>query len=256
MSVSTGPDILAVSQRRFRALLAVLLLNDTVRAHPVGAELTADSQRWVAWWDLGRWDHSDCTFADQSDELVVLCAQPRQLTDAVTPCPDGPRPRGIPGLRRLAAHPRGLWFRFWHPPTQAVLHVRTTKLPLVRPYVANVRVPGPRRSFETAPRVVTDAERRALQVLMRIHPDAQHLLAALLVRLPEGSVRAWYSLWGHGMHWTLRGTCSTAAVRLAQALTDQDTGLHGTSVIGLGEGAIKIGYRDASLQLITSPPLG
>jgi hypothetical protein len=92
---------------------------------------------------------------------------------------------------------------------------------------------------------------------MRIHPSAQDLLAALLVRLPglaaEGSVRAWHSLWGHGMHWTLRGTSSTAVVGVAAALTDQDTGLTGTSIIGLGEGAIKIAYRGASLQLITSP---
>ncbi|WP_211768351.1 hypothetical protein [Kutzneria sp. CA-103260] len=259
-----GIDRPSAGQRRFRAFLAILLLNDGARAHRAEAcdEFVADVHRAVAWWDLSDWERHDFSFVPQRDELIVLSDQPRHLAEAMSVRLAGPRPSGIPGLQLLDAHPDGAWFRFWHPPTRGLAQARSTRLPTVRPDVTATRLPGAEHTLPAAPQLA-DVERRALQVMSRTHPDVQHLLAAVLARLAcsgrtgltaaERSVRRWYSLWGTGLRWTLRGGSEVAAAELAAALTAPMTGLAEASISRYVDGVITVGCRRATLELIGKP---
>ena len=266
-----GLDGHTADQRRFQAFLALLLLNDSARARTAEAddELMTNTHRAIAWWDLSQWERDDYSFVSQRDELIVLADMPRRLADMMSVRLDHPRPRGIPGIRPLATHPAGLWFRFWHPPTRGLLQTRSTTLPMVRPYVTATRMPQTRHTPPTPPRLA-DAELNALRVLSRMHPDVQHLLAGLLTRLPRsdkagfatwvsgsistwGSVRLWHSLWGKGLNWTLRGGSEIAAAGLAAALTDPMTGLDGASIASYVDGVITVRCLWATLELIGKP---
>lgn len=264
-------DSHTADQRRFRAFLALMLLNDSVRARAAGADdvLVTDNHRAVAGWDLGQWERDYYAFASQQDELIVLSDVPRRFADVISVRLDGPRPRGIPGIRLLTRHPDGMWFRFWHPPTQGLLQTRSTTLPMVRPYTTATRLPQARRTLPAPPRLA-DAEVLALRVMSRMYPDVQHLLAGLLARLScgdqagvatavsgssstWGSVRLWYSLWGKGAHWTLRGGSELAAAGLAAVLTDPMVGMTGASIASYVDDVITVRYQCATLELIGKP---
>ena len=263
-----GLDSHTATQRRFCAFLALLLLNDSTRAHKAEADdlFTDNNHQTIAWWDLSGLEREDCSFATQRDEFTVLTDVPRRLADQMSVRLAGPRPRGVPGLRALAGHPEGLWFRFWHPPTHGLLQARSASLPMVRPYVTAARLPPATRTPPTPSRLV-DVEQRALPVMSRMHPDAQHLLAGLLARLSPGdqtgfattvsgsssnwgAVRLWHSLWGTGLEWTLRGGSEIAAAGLAAALTDPMTGLDGASIVSYVDGVITVRWQWATLALI------
>jgi hypothetical protein len=66
-------------------------------------------------------------------------------------------------------------------------------------------------------------------------------------------VRLWYSLWGKGLNWTLRGGSEIAAAGLASALTDPMTGLAGASIASYVDGVITVRCQWATLELIGKP---
>ncbi len=245
-----GLDSHIAGQRLFRAFLAIMLVNDSDRARQSadGPEIAVEGQLCAASWDLTGWG-DDCRFSPQSDELVVLTDSPRRLAESVTVRLDGPRASGLPGLRPLGRHPHDMWFRFWHPPTGGLLQLRSMELPAVRPYVTMARVPSVGR-----PRELAHHERSALQVLRRIHPAAQNLLAATLVRLSTGgrSLTAWHSLWGANAAWTLRGSDKIAAADLAAALSEPVGGLAGAEIAGYANDAVTVRCGPATLQLAGS----
>jgi hypothetical protein len=249
----------------------LLLLNDGARARRAEASdvFRTDNHRVMAHWDLSQWERNDHSFVSQRDELTVLADVPGRLAEAMSVRLAGARPTGIPGIQPLNRHPDGLWFRFWHPPTQGLLQARSTSLPLLRPYATAVRLPQARRALPAPPRPA-EAELRALQVMSGMHPDVQHLLAGVLTRLScsdqtgfaaavsgssstWGAVRLWYSLWGKGLHWTLRGESEIAAAGLAAALTDPVTGLAGASIVSYVDGAITVRCQWATLELVGAP---
>ncbi|WP_086818792.1 hypothetical protein [Allokutzneria sp. NRRL B-24872] len=256
-------DNCSAAQRRFRMLLALVVFNDGIGPTSIDQGLTA---RWrFARWGLNWTAVESVAISPLRDELVIFTENPLALARALAARPARVNPQGVPGLRPLNAHPKGQWFRFVHLPTKALLRVRLAETQL--PPLDGL---GPWNGAEG----LTTAERETIGALPVVSPDAEHLLAALTVRLtvdhpggrwaissqvvrgpdPGRAGPLWSRLWGEGTTWELRGRSLMAAVALASALTDPDIGLSGVGVTEMSESLIVLRYRGSTLRIVIPKP--
>jgi hypothetical protein len=253
-----GLDVCSSGQRRFRALLALLLCNN-------GSDADTHS---LSQWELDWSAVSGITYSPERHALIVLCAAPHVLAEATLVHPDPARRRGLPGLRPLNAHPNGLWFRFRHVPTRTLLRIESTGTP-------GVVTPQVPISWEIATRSweLHNSEEQGLRSVPPMHVDAEQLLAALLVRMgtndPNGRWRVggltgaasrrgaaspWKSLWGRGRQWSMGCRDLEAVTGLTAALTEPEIGLRGTVVLESTSTSTLVGHREATLRLIGPTP--
>ncbi|HEU0086361.1 MAG TPA: hypothetical protein VFQ77_01690 [Pseudonocardiaceae bacterium] len=240
---SHGLDNCTAEQRRFRAELALFLLNPaaevwSVLTHPVAAQ-----QVWSAWTAVDR-------FLPYPETLVITTNFPDVLRRALIGSADNPT-AGLPGLRCDPAAPV-----FVHLPTGATLRVHS---PAASSLTAQPSLWGRAATGQTF-HPLTLHERRILKYLPSMTSDAERLLAALLIRLPlidehcrtqpisrfrdAGS----QFLWGRGRSWRFRWDGPAAAYEIADVLTDPLLGLADTMAV-LRPGSPPV-VRHGSAELI------
>ncbi|MEU5536148.1 hypothetical protein [Streptomyces sp. NPDC020362] len=178
-----GLDACSPGQRSFRALLALGLFNEGLAAALPGT------------WGSARLSTYDPVMSPRWGALVMIVERaPDNVTDLLVPDEHQKGVWSVPGLRLLAYTTRGAGtYHLQHEPTGARLVV-----------TGNPGGPQPVRGCAVAPwrdarRVgdpLTGAERRALDGLPAMTPDAEVLLAGLVSRCAlEDRQERWATSW-------------------------------------------------------------
>ena len=267
-----GLDRCTPSQQRFRANLALLLLNSGAQVVDADPYLDAliPGRPFLADWGVGRLLSYTMTLSAWRDELVIVSEMHDHLMAPMRPRADRRGPNGIPGLRPLDRHPDDHWFRWKHLPTGAILRFQG-----VGPILQWGKGPEGEYLWSTALRTtqLDETEALAANCVPRMHHDAETLLAALVVRLtsadPDGQwavhslVWSRYKkyastgstgihLWGKDTDWTLSwgGQCCVPTEHLGHALAGSPIGLSGATFDTASDGVTTVRYGAARLVLI------
>ncbi|GAA0631065.1 hypothetical protein GCM10010174_59840 [Kutzneria viridogrisea] len=252
--VMEGLDSCSTTQRRLRALMALLVLNPSRGDRPPS---DTDSSP-PGWRQLARWDLSGTlAAADQirllPDELLFSATRPDELVDALIPTPHLIHPTGLPGLRLLTAAADGSWLQCRHVPTRALIRIEA----LGSATIDCGRRGRPWQAVDNG-WALTSPEMRAMTAVPAVHPHARTLLSALLARLttagPERFREAsagfgWHRLWGRSRHWVFWCENRDVVMDLATALVDAGVGLPGASLLFSTGASATVGYGNAALRL-------
>jgi hypothetical protein len=256
---SHGLDECTDAQRRFRAQLALFLLNVApASGWNTRKRFMATRRVWLAWAVLER-------FLPYPETLVVRTTSPEALRRALTSDRTDPV-EGMPGLRYNHTDPPC----FIHLPTQATLRIDTSRTSVPAPDTPpRGKAPGVRFA-------ITRREQQLLDALLQMTVDAERLLGALLVRLPLADPDGIWTLSkghlqntahepdnlaanspdinshfliGEGSSWHFRWDGPIGSFDIAAALTDTRTGLvEATAVLRPGH-LLTVSYRAARLKL-------
>jgi hypothetical protein len=271
--VVTALDGCSPNQRRFRAMLVLLVLNghDDGRREDSYLDARYPGRQYLAAWGLSRLRSYTMTYSAQYNELVLISDIHHHLTAPLHPRPNPDQLLGLPGLRPLDSHPSGQWYRFTHVPTGGILRLQSIGRPEEwgpspegNHYWGEMQRLGDLRDTETL----------AVQWIPPIHPDAERLLAALTARLTlQDPNRTWtvggltwdtlrredlgsrgytYNyLWGHDTTWKLRwgGPGSVPAAEVGIALTHPFIGLKGATMQVADDGSTTVRFGAASLEM-------
>lgn len=270
---SHGLDDCSPEQRRFRAVLALLLLNgrDDGRREDSYLDARYPGRHYFAAWGMSRLRSYTITYSAQYNELVLISDIHAHLTAPLCPRPNPEQLVGLPGLRPLDRDPAGKWYRFTHVPTGGILRLQGIGRPLhwgPSPEAAHYWDKMDQLSE------LHDTETLAAQLIAPMHPDAEQLLAALTARLTlEDPDEAWAVggltwdtlrrpdlgsrddthnyLWGHDSTWKLRwgGPGSVPAADVGIALTHPFIGLRGATMQTADDGSTTVRFGAASLEM-------
>lgn len=249
---SHGLDDCTDEQRRFRAQLALFLLNAApVEGWDAHKRRVAAQRVWSAWAAFER-------FLPYPDTLVVTTVSPGALRRALTGRSNNAE-EGMPGLRYDHTDPPS----FIHIPTKATLRVHVPPRPLLVP---NTLLRGEAANGQGL--AITPREQRLLDSLPRITVEAEQLLAALLVRLPLADPDGIWTLSKHhlleaadspednshfligdGPSWHYRWNGPIQAFDIAAALTDTVTGLADAAAVLRPGQPLTVSYGAAKLNL-------
>ncbi|MCP2256575.1 hypothetical protein LX15_000258 [Streptoalloteichus tenebrarius] len=256
---SHGLDHCLPQQRRLRALLALFLLTT---GHPHDPTASAVAHRHV-WWSLVPLD----LVSAHHEQLVLRTSAPGVLVTTLCLW-NRTGVLGLPGLRVVSSDWPDRFFLYHHP-SKAVIRVEPRLPREERPFP--VRQDEEQRArlrrFHALAHDSPPLEPVEEELLHRLPPmsqDAEHLLAALLVRLtcahPQGLWRVdklGFSpaatrnghgfLWGHLDHWRLHWPIGPLR-GLATALTHPSIGLEGARLVSDGS-RLAVHYGTASLDL-------
>jgi hypothetical protein len=260
---SHGLDECSREQRRFRAVLAVLMLNEHTD-HNLGQGMVA---RCIASSVLRQTIH----LSARPDELVVLSAIPHHLIQKVLPRDVASTVHGIPGLRCLDADPKGRWYRFLHVGTGGILRLQYAG-PTPEEYCFRPEPGWPDSWNPVAPvQALTQNETTVLAQIPAMHEDLETLLAGLIVRLsckdpddrwalgeldwdplhrkrPKAVTYRRY-LWGSGTDWILHYNGPIPADDIAAALTDAHIGIAGARIADRRDSLVQVECGTASLEI-------
>jgi hypothetical protein len=260
---SHGLDECSREQRRFRAVLAVLMLNEHTD-HNLGQDTVA---RCIASSVLRQTIH----LSARSDELVVLSDIPHHLIQKVLPRDVASTVHGIPGLRCLDADPEGRWYRFLHVGTGGMFRLQYAG-PTPEEYCFRPEPDWPDSWNPVVPApALTENEAHVLAQIPAMHEDLETLLAGLVVRLsckdpddrwalgeldwdplrrrrPKAVTYRRY-LWGSGTDWILHYNGPIPADDIAAALTDAHIGIAGARIAGRQDGLVRVERGRASLEI-------
>lgn len=270
---SLGFDRCTSRQHQFRALMALLLLNNPNTPRCL---VEPDDHRVIMDCGVSRLMYYSVAFSAQYDDFVVLSDIPGHVLQAVIDRSKYEWTHGVPGLRRESLDKKNGWLLFRHLPTGASLRFRycnwihpAHKKPAS---VESVHFRGARCEAR-----MTAEEEKTLKAIPQMHPDSERLLSGLVTRLwlfskSEGwavSGLVWnnipwkridddgYSftyLWGDGIDWVLRwgGSGSVPVADVARALVHEQVGIEGASSfrvnanrweVRLGAAKIVLEYR-------------
>lgn len=261
---SHGLDECSRAQRRFRAILAVLMLTEHTD-HNLGQDTVA---RCVASSVLRQM----IRIAAWPEELVLLSDIPHHLVQKVLPRDMGSTVHGIPGLRCLDADPvAGRWYRFLHVGTGGVFRLQYAG-PTPEEYCFRPEPDWPDSwNPVTSVQALTENEAHILAQIPEMHEDLETLLAGLIVRLscqdpdnrwalgeldwdplrrgrPKAVTYRRY-LWGSGTDWTLHYNGPIPADDIAAALTDARIGITGARITSRHDGLVRVERGTASLEI-------
>ncbi|RJQ83363.1 hypothetical protein D5S17_00330 [Pseudonocardiaceae bacterium YIM PH 21723] len=251
---TTPLDTCSESQRRLRALLAVLLLNND----PSGTVIDCG---------LSGLLNTGLVLSPRFDEFVLLTDDPQRVVRLLLPGDDGHL--GLPGLRPMRTDEERGGFVFRHPPSRALLRVAPTRARRISPPTEWLEASRSAR--------LTSIETQVSATVPAMHPDAMRLLGALASRLtmrhPAGrwavGKLTWdplaefrvartitegprqYRLTGAGADWSLRwsGGMPVPPGEVAIGLTDSFAGLPGAVAMS-GERGLEVHFREARLALL------
>ncbi|WP_214402552.1 hypothetical protein [Pseudonocardia lacus] len=258
---SHGLDTCSDRQRKLRALLALHVFN----GGRMGVEAPADTR-------VDTITRYTMILSPRHDDLVVVAEAPRNVAAyLVNSHPDD----GLPGMR-MVGRPGRSTFQMLHLPTGATLTITDES-----GHHSGIPAPDP-ESWWPGSRWcgtdvdVTDSERAALDGLPPVSPDAEQLLAALIVRICTADPNAnwalgtWFSdplprpdpigaprdagrrLWGEGDSWELRWSGLPYGIDVVSSLTDHAIGLPGT---GLSRSGRDYTVTHGSCTLVARPQI-
>lgn len=248
---SAGLDWCKPEQRRFRALMALFLLN--THEVPEEVRLDAEGYRVIACAGVSRLVWSSIEISPQPGDLSILTGNPDHLVQCVATTNVRIR-HGIPGLRAVEVEGEGEALLLRHLPTGGLLRFRYYESGNRRRRRPPWFYPTNWRRLVRAPLMHAD-ERATLEYVPPMHEDAVFLLAGLMARVScrseqEGWAvgylfrddlpdrrwgghdgRQFVHLWGGDAEWVLRwgGSGSVPPADVARALTHEFIGMSGAT---------------------------
>ncbi|MGW4248288.1 hypothetical protein [Nocardia sp. NPDC004722] len=258
-----GFDRCPAAQRRFRAIMALFLLNTD---EPPLDVVESPAHKLVRRQSISRLLCYTMTFSPQYDEFMILSDMPDHIIQSVR----------MPGLRRNCVGDNQDSLLLTHAPTGA--HVRFVPWEQFHPsHRRDLKVYPLHFNDLPAEASLTEKEQAALDAVPEMHPDSERLLAGLVARLWASSQREGWTvsgltwdalgrmfespsagpdfhfryLWGSGTEWILRwgGLASVPAADVAQALTHRNIGIEGAHVVHHGSNRSEVRLGDAALVL-------
>jgi len=265
---SLGFDECTDEQRRFRAFLAVFLLNSPSIPPRL---LLDDKAQPILTSGVSRLLYSPILLSAQYSDISVLTNMGDHLLQCVTDASDSTH--GVPGLRPVGIEGDNEALLLRHLPTGAYLRFRYFDYANPRqrtpPWFYPTHWSGMRRSS-----AIGTYESITLNAVPTIDDDAAALLAGLVARMScQSRGEGWavsrllhdslgnrdhyngsYSfthLWGSGNNWVMRwsGYGAVPAADVARALTHKSVGINGATAKTVTADVKEVRFRNATLRL-------